>query len=83
MKDNKYLRISNLRMSIREAKQKLKEKDYIGRKIAEVLLAGTPSEIEAIKLEYANELAEAKMLRESINVWEEERRSLLAEISQS
>lgn len=79
MENNYFIKLHNLRTSIATAKQKLKEKDYIGRKIAEVLLIGTPSEIEAIKLEYANDIAEAKLLRESINVWEEEKKQLMAE----
>ena len=52
------------------AKRKLKEKDYIGRKIAEAMMYGTQEEIEAVKLEYANDVEEAKQLRQQINEWE-------------
>lgn len=60
----------SLTANILLAKKKLKEKDYIGRKIAEVMMYGTQEEIEAVKLEYANDVEEAKQLRQQINEWE-------------
>lgn len=60
----------SLTANILLAKKKLKEKDYIGRKIAEVMMYGTQEEIEAIKLEYASDVEEAKQLRQQINEWE-------------
>lgn len=80
MNNNKNMQVMSLRFKIFNAKNKLKEKDYIGRKIAEVLLVGTPSEIEAIKKEYSAEIAEARLLRENINIWEFEVSQLTEEI---
>lgn len=60
----------SLTANILLAKKKLKEKDYIGRKIAEVMMYGTQEEIEAVKLEYASDVEEAKQLRQQINEWE-------------
>lgn len=54
------------------AKSKLKEKDYIGRKIAEVMMYGTQEEIEAVKQKYAPDIEEAKELRKQINEWQAE-----------
>lgn len=61
-----------LNIQIIKAKRKLAAKDYVGRKIAEVLLLGTEAEIAAIKQEYADVIAEAKELRANINSWEVE-----------
>lgn len=61
-----------LQANILIAKSKLKNKDYIGRKIAEVMMYGTPEEISAVKQEYAEDIAEAKLLRQQINDWQEE-----------
>ena len=61
-----------LNIQIIKAKKKLAAKDYVGRKIAEVLLLGTEAEIAAIKQEYADVIAEAKELRANINSWEAE-----------
>lgn len=66
----------SLTANILLAKKKLKEKDYIGRKIAEVMMYGTQEEIEAIKLEYASDVEEAKQLRQQINEWEEQLKTL-------
>lgn len=48
-------------------KSQLAQKDYIGRKIAEVLLTGTDAEINAIRIEYAKDIVEARNLRLQIN----------------
>ena len=54
-------------LQIEQLKNKLKEKDYIGRKIAEVLLVGTEAEKCEITIEYSKDIVEAKKLREQIN----------------
>lgn len=54
-------------LQIEQLKNKLKEKDYIGRKIAEVLLVGTEAEKCEITIEYAKDIVEAKNLRKQIN----------------
>lgn len=69
---NNTFKIFILRHKIVAAKKKLADKDYVGRKIAEVLLLGTEAEITAIKQEYSGVIAEAKTLRENINAWEAE-----------
>lgn len=71
-KYNNIFKVFGLQFQISEAKKKLAEKDYVGRKIAEVLLLGTEAEITAIKQEYSGVIAEAKTLRENINAWEAE-----------
>lgn len=52
---------------ITNLKSQLAQKDYIGRKIAEVLLTGTDAEINAIRIEYAKDIVEARNLRLQIN----------------
>jgi chromosome segregation ATPase len=71
-RQNNTFKIFTLRHQIAEAKRKLSAKDYVGRKIAEVLLLGTEAEITAIKQEYSSVIAEAKTLRDNINTWEAE-----------
>lgn len=77
---NNFLEIFKLSGKITQAKKQLAEKDYIGRKIAEVLLTGTSTEIADIKKEYEAEIAEAKTLRKNINTWQEEIKKLRNEV---
>lgn len=77
---NNIFKVFLLRYKIAEAKKKLADKDYVGRKIAEVLLLGTDAEIIAIKQEYSDVIAEAKTLRNNINAWEAEIKKLNEEI---
>lgn len=65
-----------LQNNISVAKANLKNKDYIGRKIAEVMMYGTQEEIEAVKQEYAADIEEAKELRKQINEWQEQLKNL-------
>lgn len=80
-RQNNTFKIFILRHKIAEAKKKLSAKDYVGRKIAEVLLLGTEAEITAIKQEYSSVIAEAKTLRANINAWEAEMESIRKELS--
>ena len=52
---------------ISKAKSELSAKDYVGRKISEVLLYGTAEEIESIRVEYSEVIANAKVLRDTVN----------------
>lgn len=56
-----------IKEKIMNLKSQLAQKDYIGRKIAEVLLTGTDAEINAIRMEYAKDIVEARNLRLQIN----------------
>lgn len=56
-----------IKEKIMNLKSQLAQKDYIGRKIAEVLLTGTDAEINAIRIEYAKDIVEARNLRLQIN----------------
>lgn len=75
---NNFLEILKLSGKIAQAKKQLAEKDYIGRKIAEVLLVGTDSDVKAIREEYSADIAEANVLRKNINTWQEEIKKLRA-----
>lgn len=77
---NKLQELRYLSVQIARAKTKLSSKDYVGRKISEVLLMGTQQEIDAIKKEYATVLAEAKILRENINKWQSEMEAIRKEM---
>lgn len=79
-KYNNIFKVFGLQFQIAEAKKKLAEKDYVGRKIAEVLLLGTEAEITAIKQEYSGVIAEAKTLRDNINAWEAEIKTIKEQI---
>lgn len=61
-----------LERNIAEAKQWLSEHDYVGTKIASAFLTGTDEEIAALKLEYADVIAEAKAKRVIVNDCEQQ-----------
>lgn len=73
---SKFQQMKRLRFQIERAKRKLSSKDYVGRKIAEVLLMGTEQDVENIKKEYKSIIEEAAVLRAEINKWEEELNTL-------
>ena len=79
-KHTKFHQLRILTTKIARAKAKLSSKDYVGRKIAEVLLLGTEAEIAAIKQEYSSVIAEAKTLRDNINAWEAEKEAIRKEM---
>lgn len=54
------------------AKEELRKKDYIGRKIAEALLFNDEVKLIELRAQYREEIENANALRESINQWQAE-----------
>lgn len=54
------------------AKEELRKKDYIGRKIAEALLFNDEVKLIELRAQYREEIENANALRESINQWQTE-----------
>ena len=61
---------------IRLAKEELRKKDYIGRKIAEALLYNNETKLAEYKEIYSTDIANADILRQKINEWEAELEAL-------
>ena len=61
-----------LRRQIALAKEELRKKDYIGRKIAEALLFNDEVKLIELRAQYREEIENANALRNSINQWQAE-----------
>ena len=59
-----------LRRQIALAKEELRKKDYIGRKIAEALLFNDEVKLIELRAQYREEIENANALRNSINQWQ-------------
>lgn len=54
------------------AKEELRKKDYIGRKIAEAMLMQNDVKLAELRTQYAADIENADLLRQNINQWQAE-----------
>lgn len=80
---DKQKRIKAINSEILSYKAYLSETDYIVTKINEVMAIGTEEEVQAVKEQYAEQLAKRKEAREKINELEEELKSLDSVLSEA
>lgn len=65
-------KIRKLNRQITLAKEELRKKDYIGRKIAEALLMQNDVKLAELRTQYAADIENADLLRQNINQWQAE-----------
>lgn len=80
---DKQKRIKAINSEILSYKAYISETDYIVTKINEVMAIGTEEEVQAVKEQYAEQLAKRKEAREKINELEEELKSLDSVLSEA
>lgn len=64
--------IRKLNRQISYAKEELRKKDYIGRKIAEAILMQNDVKLAELRTQYAADIENADLLRQNINQWQAE-----------